>query len=290
MSRRLIVGCGYLGHRVGRRWLRQGHVVHVMTRSEQNAEGFREEGFVPVVGDVVDWSRPSQLPIFDQTLYAVGFDRSASHDKRTVYVNGLANVLDQLGDSAGQFLYVSSTSVYGQTDGAWVDEESETTPQAESGLICLDAESTVWDASGRYEKLQANVLRFAGIYGPGRLLRRIDQMKSAERIGGNPDSYLNLIHVDDGARVLDAAIEEFQDGRRWLVCDGEPLTRREYYRTLADLLQTPEPEFDPSMGARSSTLGLNKRCSNSRVVNELQVAFEYPDARAGLAHSIAAKE
>ncbi|MEO2092124.1 MAG: sugar nucleotide-binding protein, partial [Gemmataceae bacterium] len=91
-----------------------------------------------------------------------------------------------------RLLYISSTSVYGQTDGAWIDETSPTEPLEESGRVILEAEQTL-----RQFRPDAVVLRFAGIYGPGRVLRKASLLKG-EPVPGDPDRFINLIHVDDG--------------------------------------------------------------------------------------------
>ena len=98
-------------------------------------------------------------------VYCVGLDRTAGADMRTVYVEGLANVLDALGEP-GRFVYVSSTGVYAQRDGEAVDETAATEPESESGRVVLEAERLL-----RARRPAAVILRFAGIYGPGRLMR-----------------------------------------------------------------------------------------------------------------------
>src|SRR5207247_1991336 len=118
----------------------------------------------------------------------------------------LANVLAQL-PPPKRFIYVSSSSVYGQTNGGWVDETSPTEPNEESGRIVLEAENLL-----RAKLPNAIFLRFAGIYGPGRLLRR-QTIERGDPIVGDADKWLNLIHVDDGARVILAAEERAEPGR-----------------------------------------------------------------------------
>src|SRR3954471_11114093 len=162
MPSHLILGCGYLGRVVGRRWLAAGHRVAALTRSP--AAELRALGIEPVLGDVTDPAL--RLPAVDTVLYSVSLDRSSGRSMREVYVGGLANVLAALPEVRG-FVYVSSTSVYGQTDGAWVDESSPTEPAEESGRVVLECERLL-----RERRPDAVCLRFAGIYGPGRVIRR----------------------------------------------------------------------------------------------------------------------
>ena len=131
---------------------------------------------------------------------AFGLDRSSGQTMRAVYVEGLANVLAAL-PAPARFVHVSSTSVYGQTDGEEVDEQSATEPEEESGKIVLEAERVLRRAAP-----EAIILRFAGIYGPGRLLRR-QAIEAGEPIVGNADKWLNLIQVEDGAEAVLAAVE-----------------------------------------------------------------------------------
>ncbi len=197
--RALVIGCGYLGRRVAALWLREGMQVSALTRSPSKAAELAELGIEPIVGDVLRSETLRMLPSADVALYAVGHDRRANASKRDVYVRGLSQVLQRIGPNVGRLLYVSSTSVYGQDAGEAIDETSATSPQTEDGQIVLAAEQTVRQAC---PVGVATVLRFSGIYGPGRLLRRIEAVRSGEPINANPDGFLNLIHVDDGATVI----------------------------------------------------------------------------------------
>lgn len=278
----LIVGCGYLGGRVARLWLEAGHRVSALTRSPQTAERFEAGGIRAVVGDVTQPRTLAALPAADVLLFAVGHDRSASPSLREVYVEGLRHALGALSGRVGRILYVSSTSVYGQIDGSWVDEDSPTDPTTESGRICLESERALneWTADTGVSSL---ILRLAGIYGPGRLLARIDGLMRGEPIGGLPDAWLNLIHVEDAARVAAACGETPQAGVL-LVSDDRPVRRGEFYSHLASLLNAPPPTFDGSRSAR--TPGFNKRCRTARLRREGLVELHYPDYTRGLPAAI----
>ena len=225
MPQSLIIGCGYLGKRVAALWLAQNRRVYATTRKSIT-------GPEPVVCDVLDPTSLRALPAVDTVLYAIGFDRSAGASMRTVYVDGLANVLANL-PTPRRFIYVSSSSVYGQADGGWIDETAPTEPNEDSGRIVLEAETLL-----RTKLPAAILLRFAGIYGPGRLLRR-QTIERGEPIVGDADKWLNLIHVDDGARVILAAEEHAEPGQVYNVCDDHPVRRRWFYATLARVLHAP---------------------------------------------------
>ncbi len=284
--RRLIIGCGYLGRRVAARWIASGDDVFALTRSEENAETLRESGVSPVLGDVTDSASLGSLPKCDTVLHAVGFDRSASASKREVYVDGLSNVLDHVANRCARFIQISSTSVYGQQDGEWVDETSPAESKTESGEICIAAERLVLDQfSNGAASGQGTVLRLSGIYGPDRLLSRIDALKNAQPLPGPEGGWLNLIHVDDAADVVVACAESDRLESVYLVSDDRPILRDEYYRLLAKLVGAPEPIFDPDAVARHSR-GVNKRCRNRRLRKDLGVQLRYPDIGSGLVHAV----
>ena len=279
---RLVIGCGYLGLRVASHWKALGDEVAVLTRSQERAEALSTQGFKPVVGDVMSPASLAQLPDSDTILYAVGFDRSGGHSKRNVYVEGLRNVLTQIRGRCGRLIYVSSTSVYGQSSGESVDETSATDPVEENGRICVDAESALRQSFGPPINNRAIVLRLAGIYGPGRLLARIDQLKQGEPLTGNPAAWLNLIHVDDAVLAVIAADERGTLGETYLVCDDRPLRRIEYYSALAERVGAAPPRFAELAPDSSERRQLNKRCMNHRLRGELGVELRYPTIIAGL--------
>ncbi len=284
--RRLIIGCGYLGRRVAQRWLDAGDSVFALTRSTDNAQVLRELGIEPLIGDVTQTDSLSELPDCDTVLHAVGFDRSAAPSKREVYVDGLRNVLDRMADRCGRFLHISSTSVYGQEDGQLVDEDSPCEPQHESGQICLEAEQLVSERLSRGALRAATILRLSGIYGPQRLLARTEAIREKQPLPGNPDAWLNLIHVDDAAAaVVAAADSSMEQSSLFLVSDDQPIRRRTYYETFARLLNVDEVRFDADAPARH-TRGLGKRCCNQRLRNELAVAFQFPTIETGLLQSL----
>ena len=274
--RKLVIGCGYLGQRVARRWLAQGDSVVALTRSDARARLFEDTGIEPVIGDVTQPASLAGLPEVDTLLYAVGLDRNSGQSQRDVYVGGLANVLGRIAGRMQRLLYISSTSVYGQNDGQWVDETSECRPESESGKVCLDAENLL-----RNRVPDANVLRLAGIYGPGRLVARIEALRAGLVAEGNPEAWLNLIHVDDAVAAVLACERRGAPGSTHVVCDDHPCRRREYYSLLAWMTDAPKPRFEPP-----SSAGLNKRCSNRRLHEALQVVLRFPRMNIGLPHAL----
>lgn len=277
----LVVGCGYLGERVACNWQAAGHSIHVLTRSEDRKRKFEARGWQAIVGDVALPETLGTLPACDVVLHAIGFDRAAAHSKRTVYVDGLENLLRSPAGESGRWISISSTSVYGQSAGEWVDEDSPCAPSADGGRICLEAESCLaaWRVrTGR----TTSVLRLSGIYGPARLLARAEQLRKGEPLSGRGDAWLNLIHVDDAARAVCQVAGMAEPPERLLVSDDRPVPRRDYYALLARLADAPPPRF-ASDGTETET-DLNKRCSN-RLLRALPLDLAYPTIESGLPHS-----
>ncbi len=284
---RLIVGCGHLGLRVAGLWLNQGDTVYALTRSAERAADLQRSGLRPLIGDVTVPSSLEGLRAVETVLYAVAYSRRGPHTRAELTLGGLTNTLQSLPVSVRQVLYVSSTSVYGQTGGEWIDEGSPCHPVAENGRIGLEAERIAQSAcspSGICPQVELQVFRSAGIYGPGRLIGRIAELRQQKPLAVNPNGWLNLIHVDDCARTIVAGASRGSAGATYVVSDGHPLRRRDFYGRLAELVGAPLPKFDPTdEGVRD----LGKRCRNARMMAELQVLLEFPDAAAGLPDAVA---
>src|SRR5690606_34447061 len=163
-------------------------------------------------------------------------------------------------------------SVYSQTGGVWVDETSETRPLRENGCICLEAEQTL-----RRHRLggRAIILRMAGIYGPERI-PRLKALMAGDPIAAPSEGFLNLIHVDDAARIVLDAEERAAPPCVYTVSDGQPPIRAEYYAELARIAGAPPPRFtvpEPNSHAALRAES-NKRISNRRLLADLGVTLE----------------
>jgi nucleoside-diphosphate-sugar epimerase len=273
----LVFGCGYLGRRVASLWLGRNQRVAALTR--RNAEALRACGIEPITGDVLDSASLRTLPPASTVLYSVGLDRSAGRSIREVYVTGLANVLDAL-PACFRFIYISSTSVYAQTDGSWVTEDSATEPTEESGVVILEAERLL-----RTRRPDAIILRFAGMYGPDRLLRKQPILKG-EPLVGDAEKWLNLIHIDDGAAAVLAAESRGVSGATYNIADGSPVTRREFYTQLAELLRAPEAAFEHRVELGAP----NRRIDSAKAKTELGWAPTFASYREGLPQACAESE
>ena len=186
--------------------------------------------------------------------------------------------------------YLSTTGVYGDTGGAWVDESAPPAPTSARSKRRVEAEKA-WLAFGSRHGLAAHVFRLAGIYGPGRNPLAAVRRGKAKRID-KPGHVFSRIHVADIAQVLAASIAKPNPGAIYNVCDDEPAPAAEVVAHACALLGvappplTPLDEADLSPMARSFYAD-NRRVSNARIKSELGVALRFPDYRAGLAALLA---
>lgn len=271
--RRLVIGCGYLGRRVAARWLAEGSRVWATTRSAARATELAAVGIEPVVADVTLPDTIRDLPEVDTLFWAVGFDRGGTATHHDVHVTGLARVLEAL---AGQprIVLSSSTGVWGNEDGDVVDERSPAHPTREAGRVLLEAEELV-HARARERGV---ALRFAGLYGPGRL-PRLDDLRAGRPIAADPDSWLNLIHIDDAAMVVCAVAAAAAPRPLYVVSDGHPVLRRDWYGHLAAITGSPEPTWDASL---PRTRGADKRVDPALLFRDLEIPLAHPDPLRGI--------
>ncbi len=283
----IVVGCGYLGARVAALWQGAGAEVYVVTRSEERAKDFASQNFVPLVGNILKEDSLPTLPQVDTVLYAVGYDRNSSVSIDEVYAPGLSNVLSALPDDTGRVIYISTTGVYGPANGSWVDEQTPPNPQRAGGHASLAAEQVL---ASHPLGSRSVILRLAGIYGPGRI-PYLDKLRAGEPLAVPSEGWLNLVHVDDAAAIVLAS-------ERWIsshtsrrgpeifcVSDGCPVVRGDYYREVAQLIGSAEPEFiDPASDTPAALRARSdKRINNLKMMRSLDVTLRYASYREGLA-------
>ena len=188
--------------------------------------------------------------------------------------------------------YLSTTGVYGDRGGGWVDESAELRPSGERGRRRAAAEAG-WLELWRRRGAPVHVFRLAAIYGPGRSPFAALRSGTARRID-KPGQVFSRIHVDDLAGVLVASIAKPRPGAVYNVCDDEPAPPGDVVAHAAELLGLPPPPLVPFAAAGLSTMARsfyadNKRVSNALIKRELGVRLRYPDYRAGLAAVLAAE-
>ena len=181
--------------------------------------------------------------------------------------------------------YLSTTSLYGDRGGDWVDEDSPLEPNAARGHRRLEAERS-WLKLHAEHGLPVHLFRLAGIYGPGRNQLLTVLNGSAKRII-KPGQIFSRIHVEDIAGVLAASIARQNPGRAYNVCDDEPCPPQEVVEYAANLLEQPLPPEIPFEQANLSPMAKSfyadsKRVSNKRMKDELGYKLLYPNYREGL--------
>lgn len=292
MAHALILGCGYTGERLARRLLEEGHRVTGSTRSRQRAEELRSRGIEPVHLDVSDPESVRELSGLapDVVFYLVPPLRDVDEPGREV-----GDVIDVLGRAPLDcFVYVSSTSVYGDRGGDRVDETTEPRPDSSTGRARLTAERTVLE-KGWSRDARPRIARVSGIYGPGRTLR--DRIRKGRHpIVEDADAVTNRIHVDDLVAGLVAVWRRGRNGRIYNLADGQPLPSSEYARITAahlgvelPVISLEEARERYAAGRLARKLG-SKRVENRRLREELGVELRYPSVREGLPAALRAEE
>ena len=279
MAQIVIVGCGDVGSRLAAQLQQAGHMVTGVRRSAAplpvGVQALQAD--VGVSACPADW--PAQV---DYLVYAVAAGAGGEAAYQAAYVEGLRNVLGwlaQRGQQLKRLLFVSSTGVYGQSDGQWVDETSPTEPAGYSGRILLAAEQLALE-SGQ----AASWLRLAGIYGPGRgyLLKQAQSGARAE-----PLQFSNRIHADDAASLLATLIAKAEQGAvleaGYLGVDNEPAPLDEVLTWLRAELGIAE-----GAGELAKRRAGSKRCSNQRA-RALGWQPQYPSYREGYRALLAQK-
>lgn len=283
MARILVAGCGYVGSELARRLADDGHVVFGLRRRP----GVLPPGVQPIAADLVDRAalREALATVehggIDAVAYTAAADGSDDEAYRRAYVDGLRHVLawaDAQGMRPPRVLFASSTTVYAQQDGEWVDEDSPTEPTHFSGRRMREAEGLLAGAGGI-------ALRLGGIYGPGRT-RLIDLVRAGQAvIRPGPPRYVNRIHRDDAAGALRHLIERCLAGAAlapvYVGVDDDPADETEVLRWLAQRLGAPAPAVAAGAEAPGGRVRSgNKRCRNARL-RATGYALAWPSFREG---------
>ncbi|MGB5191838.1 MAG: NAD-dependent epimerase/dehydratase family protein [Polyangiales bacterium] len=261
----LIAGCGDVGNALAGRLLEDGcEVWGVRRRVEALAPGI-----TPWPIDLRTAAASGEPPAaFDYVFYTASADGRDEEAYRAIYVDALRDLLSMLrkaGCPLRRVFFTSSTAVYGQSEGEWVDERSATEPSGFNGRVLLDAEAIIDTAP----ETGVNV-RLSGIYGPGRT-RLVRKVWDGEATATG--SWTNRIHVEDCAGVLHHLMRLADPDPLYLGSDDEPATTAEVVTWMSRELGVPSPP--PGESGR-----LNKRCRNAQL-RESGFRFRYPSFREG---------
>ncbi|CAG8869325.1 hypothetical protein PS627_03425 [Pseudomonas fluorescens] len=276
----LIVGCGDVGGRLGQLLLAENWQVGGMRRTVEELP----KGIQPIRADLADPDCPDAWPAKspDYVVYCVAASQHDEAGYQTAYVDGLRNVLrwlEEKGQRPRRLLFVSSSSVYAQQDGEWVDETSATEPAGYSGRLMLEAEQLALHSG-----FPATWVRLTGIYGPGREWL-LSQVRQGYRVAEDPPLYGNRIHAQDAAGLLayllqaDARGVELDEG--YIGVDDAPAPLAEVVGWLREYLGVTEWSDQQRVRRTGS-----KRCSNAKA-RALGWAPQYPTYKEGYAAILA---
>lgn len=272
----LIAGCGDIGTRLGILLSAQGHTVYGLRRSPSRSPS-------PITFIQADLTNPETLRSLPQTIdrwvYLATPDTRDEAGYRAAYVDGLQHLCEAIHrktPNCQRGIFVSSTSVYGDCNGAWVDETTPANPSSFSGKILLEAEALLNDVSYPH-----TALRFGGIYGPKRR-RLLDSVSRGEATIADTALYTNRIHVDDAVGVLAHLLFVEPLHPLYLGVDHDPADERDVFTFIAHALSLPEPRHRApgERGLLSERRASHKRCSNRKVL-ESGYVFTYPSYREG---------
>ncbi len=276
MSKTLLsLGHGYSAQALTCLLLPQGWRIIATTRSPEKAERLATTGVEPILFPGTDLTNP--LEQATHVLVSAG----PTEDGDPVLNAARAAI----SDNASRFEwvgYLSTTGVYGDHKGGWVDEDTPLTPSTRRGTWRKEAEEA-WQS---IPELPLHIFRLAGIYGPGRGPFAKVRKGTARRII-KEDQVFSRIHVDDIAQIVEASIRKPNPGRAYNLCDDDPAPPQDVIAHAAKLLNLPVPDAIPFEEAEMTPMARSfyaesKRVRNDRIKTELGVTLHYPDYRTGL--------
>lgn len=267
MARILIVGCGYVGSALAKAYLASGaNEVYALQRHPVDIPGIHNSQ-----GDICDITLQIQAP-FDCVFYLVSADEHTESAYQRAYINGVRRLLEQLPKHAStRLIFISSTAVYGQQQGEWVDESSPTSPNDFAGRCLLEGEQLILQSG-----LDHVIVRFGGIYGPSRT-RTIEQLKNGHAYLTAKPCYTNRIHLDDCVGSLQYLAEKSDCPAIVLGVDCEPVLYNDLQLWLAQQLNVPIPTIGETPARLQKS---NKRCSNQLLLS-LGYHFRFPNYQLG---------
>lgn len=283
MNAVLIIGCGDIGLRVARRYAAAS--VTGVVRSKQRAAELRANGLAAQTLDLDVPSAAAQLRAGGtRCFYFAPPPGVGDTDTR---VAAVCAALDGT-NRPEKVVYISTSAVYGDCAGGWIDESAPLKPGTARGRRRLDAESRWFDWGDR-QGVPVVTLRVPGIYGPGRA--PLERLKQGLPVLSEQDApFTNRIHADDLASVCVAAMRHGRGGQAYNVADGHPTTMTDYFNRVADAFGLPRPPVvDRSAAEQALTpamlsfLSESKRLVNRKMLDELRVSLAYPDLSVGLA-------
>jgi len=272
-----------VGLPLGAELVKRGHEVFGLRLTSSADAEMKAAGIIPLTADITRLPDLQKLPgAFEWVINTVSSTRGGTEEYRQVYLQGTRNLIAWLTPAPPRkFLYTSSTSVYGQTDGSLVDESSPAIPASATSQVLLETEQVLLRAAET--GFASIILRVAGIYGLGRGYWFQKFVRGEATIAGEGERILNMIHREDLVGVIVAALQDGRPGEIYNAVDDEPVAQIDFFRWLSEALGKPMPPFSAQAEEMSRKRGLtNKRISNRKLKREIGYNFRYPTFREGL--------
>jgi nucleoside-diphosphate-sugar epimerase len=283
--RLLIVGCGDIGLRILAR-LRDRYRVIALTSTPGRVRELRCAGALPIVGDLDARAALARCaPFGERVFHLAPPPNRGRRDSRT------RHLLAALAGRGARLVYVSTTGVYGDARGAWLDETARVAPASERALRRADAERALRRA-GASGALRASILRVPGIYDARERLPLERLRQRLPALAPDDDVRTNHIHADDLARIAIAALHRGAPQRVYNAVDDSDLTMGEYFDLVADRFGLPRPPRLPREQLRTavsptmySFMSESRRLRNARIKRELRIRLRHPTVADALAGS-----
>jgi nucleoside-diphosphate-sugar epimerase len=284
MRRLLIIGCGDVALRMVP-LVRDRYLVYGLTRDRDRMAALRAAGLKPLWGDL---DRPATLGALPGLAHDVAHfappPNSGVRDTRTAH---LIASLAKAKSLPQHFVYISTSGVYGDCGGAFIDETRPTSPQTDRAKRRVDAERRLREWGAR-SGVRVTIVRVPGIYASDRLpLDRLTRGTPALCV--EDDTYVNHIHADDLAAIIVAALRRGQHNRSYNACDDLPQRMGDYFDVVADRSGLPRPPRIAREEARRvippqlySFMSESRRLANRRMKRELRVRLRYPSVYDGV--------
>jgi nucleoside-diphosphate-sugar epimerase len=279
----VVLGCGYVGIELGRQ-LRERATVVGVRRSDAGLAAVEAAGLEPVQADVTDPASLTRVPDADRLVFAASSGGRGAGPAREVYVEGQRAALDAFGSRENppeRYVYTSSTGVYGDHGGDWVDESTPLDPTTDKTRVLAEAERVARERSAEHG-IDGTVARFAGLYGPDRY--RLERYLE----GPVTEGFLNMVHREDAAGAVAHVLEGFEDDTV-VVVDDEPVGKWAFADWLADQCGRERPpkrtkaerlEAGDLSDAAERRVLTSKRCANDRL-RASGYELRYPTYREG---------
>lgn len=259
----VIIGCGYVGQEVAKIWKKKGDSVTATTRTPERLDDLSKVATKSVIINKADEEALAPL-VTDNEVIVVTIAADSPEQYENAYLN-TSKVLKSLAREMGtpkRLIYTSSTSVYGDHHGQWVDEESSLLAKSDQAKILIEAEKNYLSLAEIGWKVC--ILRLTELYGPGRELSKRVQKMEGHVLPGDGSQYTNMLHKEDAASAIDYALRHHLEGI-YNVCDDEHPTRKELYDKVTKKFSHPAVLWDPEHSALHSG---NKRISNHKMKAE----------------------